>query len=78
MHYQPAPPQGPSSLHDVWRLPRPPPGAPAADRNSGMMLHFCPAPRHHGVAPPLHAQGTQFFSFWSKNSEVALVIWMSI
>jgi hypothetical protein len=29
------------------------------------------------VAPPLPAQGMQFLSFWSKNSEAALVIWMS-
>jgi hypothetical protein len=72
-------PASPLPLHDVWRLPRPPPGAPTNDHNSEMMLHCSPAPRHHVAAPPLPAQGTRFLPLGgSKNYEANLVIWMSI
>jgi hypothetical protein len=30
------------------------------------MLHCCPAPRHHGVAPPLRVQGTRFLPLGPK------------
>jgi hypothetical protein len=31
-----------------------------------MMLHCCPAPWHHGVAPPLRVQGTRFLPLGPK------------
>jgi hypothetical protein len=49
---------GKSPRDDVLRVPKPHPGAPATDRNSGMVLNYRPAPRHHGAAPPLPVQGT--------------------